>query len=362
VNTRKILVPLLADLVFFGLACVVAAVLVEGAARLIQWNARPMIPFVIDRLGATRLEANLEMPIRLPQYARTDLVTDDLGARVASVAARDTERTGGVLFVGDSQILGWGLPFEQTAAALLAGIIGVPLAKVAIIAAPAEDPEKEIGWAQDYARLRPQRQRVEVVTLNLGNDLEEIYLTRAGTRFQSSGGLSAWLSHHSLAYIDLALLRGALWGEQGEQHPEVNSAMLRLDGEERSLLATGVATSLERLFDELPPADRRIVMVTPQDSQVRIQEFDKYRRFYPDEADFRLHKAAQEIAVKRLEEIQRTVSAHLRAANLTVVLLEPALREIWGKADIIDTHSHHLMAAGQEIAARAVAAAMEAAQ
>jgi hypothetical protein len=34
---------------------------------------------------------------------------------------------------------------------------------------------------------------------------------------------------------------------------------------------------------------------------------------------------------------------------------KPALRQAWGKADIIDTRSHHLMAAGQEIAAREVA-------
>jgi hypothetical protein len=362
VNPVRPLASLLADLIFSALVCVVAAVLVEVTARLIQVNARPMIPFVIDRLGATRLEADLDIPIQLPHYARMRLVTDGLGARVASVAARDAERTGGVLFVGDSQILGWGLAFQQTAAARLAGLIGVPREKVAIVAAPAEDPEKEVGWARDYARLRPERQRVEVVALNLGNDLEEIYLSRAGTLFQSSGGLSAWLSHHSVAYLDLALLRSALWGQQGEPHPEVNSAMRRLDDEERSLLAADVAASLERLFNELPPADQRIVMIIPQDSQVRIEEFDKYRAYYSDEADFSLHKAAQEIAVARLKEFQQMGAACLRAAGLTVVLLEPALREAWRKTDLIDTRSHHLMAAGQEIAARAVAAVMKAAQ
>ena len=361
-NARKLLVPLVADLIFICLVSATAAILVEGTVRLVQGNARPMIPFVVDRLGATRLAADLDMPIQLPRYARMQLVSDDLGARVASVAAREADRTDGILFVGDSQVLGWGLPFEQTAAARLAGLVGVPLERVAILAAAAEDPERQIGWVEDYARRRPQRQRVEVVALNLGNDLDEIYLSRAGTRFESRGGLTAWLSNHSLAFLDLALLRQAWWAEPDDPHPEVNSAMLRLDGDERNLLAGGVAASLEHLFDALPPSDRRIVVVIPQDSQVDIREFDKYRGYYADEADFNLHKEAQEIAVERLDALQGMVGDRLKATDLNVVPLESALREAWGKADLIDTRSHHLMATGQEIAAHAIAGVMEAAR
>jgi hypothetical protein len=345
---------LLSDFVFLILVILTCVLLVEGVLRIVQLNERPMIPSIVDRFGATRLQPLLNLPVRLPEYQAIRLVTDEAGARVASVAARDGDRSNGVLFVGDSQVLGWGLSFEHTAASRLAGIIGIPQDKIAILAAPAEDPEKEIGWARDYSRRWRQRQRVEVVALNLGNDLEEIYLTRVGTLFPSSGGLPAWLSRHSLAYIDLTLLRASLQGEQGEPHPEVNSAMLWLNEDERKLLAEGAADSVERLFTVLPPADRRIVMVIPQDSQVRIDEFDKYRRYYSDDADFKLHKAAQEVALDRLEIVQQVIVAKLESRGIKVVLVEPALSQAWGRGQLIDTRSHHLMNAGQEVAARAL--------
>ena len=80
--------------------------------------------------------------------------------------------------------------------------------------------------------------------------------------------------------------------------------MLRLDGEEHNLLAAVSPQALSVIFNELPPAEWRVVMVIPQDSPGRHREFDKYRRYYEDEADFNLHKEAQEIAVARLEALQ----------------------------------------------------------
>lgn len=343
------------DLIFLLMITVIGMALVEGTLRIVQGNGRPEIPAIIDRLGAPRLQTMLDLPVRLPRYPAMQLVTDGSGARVARAAARDADRTGGILFVGDSQLLGWALPFEQTAASNMARMIGVPQDKVAILAAPAEDPEKEIGWARDYTLRRGERQRVEVVGLNLGNDLEEIYLTRVGTLFPSRSGFRAWLSRHSVAYIDLAVLYASAWGQKGEPHPEVNSAMLWLTEDERMLLAEQAAASVERLLAALPPAERRIVAVVPQDSQVRLDQFDKYRPYYPDEADFWAHKQAQEVALDRLEIVQQAIVDRLRSRGISVVVAEPALDHAWGRPELIDTRSHHLMKAGQEVLARALA-------
>jgi hypothetical protein len=351
---------LLGDMVFLAVMGGCAAILFESTARVVQWNARPMIPFAVDRLGAARLEADLDLPVKLALYERINITTDDVGARVEDVPARDIDRTNGVLFVGDSQVLGWGLTFAQTAASLLAHSLGVPQNKVAIIGSASEDPEKEMGWVVDYASHHSQRQNVEVVAVNMGNDADEMILGRSGTSFPSGRWLNSWLSHHSLAYLDLALLWSSVnEGTQG-LHPEINYSMLYLNDREIDLLAQGMVESTESLINALPPADRRIVMIIPQDSQISMHEFDKYRTYYSSDSDFVLHRAAQSRAVERLDKLQEKIVRLLREKEIQVVALEPALRSAYGRTFLIDTNSHHLMAAGQVVAADSVFEALKA--
>jgi hypothetical protein len=206
----KLLQTLAADLVFLAIVLTGTAVFLELAARAIQRNARPLIPSVLDDFGARRLEKDLDLPVKLPHYERMRITTDATGARVADVAARTANRSDGILFVGDSQILGWGLSFSETAAARLALRMHVPLERVVILAADSQDPEREISWARDYTRAQPQRQRIEVVALNLGDDLDEIYMGRSADHLPSGGPITSWLSHHSVAFLDFEMLRLAL--------------------------------------------------------------------------------------------------------------------------------------------------------
>jgi hypothetical protein len=346
-----------ADLLCLALVLAGAAVFLELATRAIQRNNRPLIPSVLDDFGGRRLEKELDLPVKLPHYERMQITTDATGARVADVAARTTNRSDGILFVGDSQILGWGLSFPETAAARLAQRMHVPLERVAILAAALQDPEREISWVRDYTRAQPQRQRMEVVALNLGDDLDEIYMGRAADHLPSGGSITSWLSHHSVAFLDFEMLRLALDPRRQDQHAEVNYSMLLLNDIERAMLAEGVAASLERLVRALPPADQRAILIIPQDSQVAASEFMKYRSLYRTDSDFTLHQAAQQKAVRHLETFQSDIVARLRnRLSIPVVVLEPALRTALNQHNLIDVQSHHLMAAGQEVIAQTLAA------
>lgn len=352
----KLLQTLAADLVFLAIVLTGTAVFLEFAARALQRNARPLIPSVLDDFGARRLEKDLDLPVKLPHYERMRITTDATGARVADVAARTANRSDGILFVGDSQILGWGLSFSETAAARLGLRMHVPLERVVILAADSQDPEREISWARDYTRAQPQRQRIEVVALNLGDDLDEIYMGRSADHLPSGGPITSWLSHHSVAFLDFEMLRLALDPRRKDQHAEVNYSMLLLNDIERGILAEGVAASLDRLVHALPPAEQRAILIVPQDSQVAASQFMKYRSHYRTEADFTLHQAAQRKAVPYLETFQSDIIARLTSRlNIPVIVLEPTLRSALNQDNLIDVQSDHLMAAGQEVTAQALA-------
>jgi len=354
----KLLSTIAADIVFLAIVLAAAALFLEVLARVVQRNSRPMIPFVLDDLGGPRLSPDLDLPVRLAHYDRMQLTTDALGARVADPAARNASRAGGILFVGDSQVLGWGLSFADTAAARLAQRIRMSADRVTILAAPSQDPERELHWAREYARAHPQRQHIEVVALNMGNDLDEIYLGRVGMRFPSGGSLTFWLSRHSVAFLDFSLLRHSLAQRKRDEHQEVNYAMLLLNDAERALLAECVAQSLDTLLKALPPADERLILIIPQDTQIALSQFRKYRSLYRTESDYALHEAAQRRAVQRLEALQSDIAERVKVLGLSVVVTEPALRAALGKPNLIDTHSHHLMAQGQDITAQVLAAAL----
>jgi hypothetical protein len=355
----KLLRTVTADLIFLAFVLAGLAVFLEIAARALQRNSRPLIPAVLDGFGGHRLEKELDLTVKLPHYERMQLTTDATGARIADVAARSANRSDGILFVGDSQVLGWGLSFSETAAARLAQRMHVPLERVTILAAALQDPERELSWARDYTRAHPQRQRIEVVALDLGSDLDEMYMGRAPDHLPS-GSVTSWLSRHSVAFLDFDMLRLALGHRQKDQHVEVNYSMLLLDDTERAILAEGVTASLDRLVRALPPADERAVLIIPQDSQVAASQFLKYRSVYRTESDFALHQAAQREAVQHLETFQADIVARLKSRlNIPVIVLEPPLRAALNQPSLIDVTSHHLMAAGQEVAAQALAAGME---
>ena len=170
--------------------------------------------------------------------------------------------------------------------------------------------------------------------------------------------MTAWLSRHSVAFLDFSLLRHWLAERKNDEHLEVNYAMLLLDDAERALLAECVAESLNALMKALPPADERLVLIIPQDSQVALAQFSKYRSLYGTQADYAIHESAQRRAVQRLEALQSDVVERLRRLGLSAVVVAPALQAALGKADLIDSSSHHLMAAGQDVIAQELAKAL----
>lgn len=332
----------------YGLTIVLCAFAAEGISRFVHWGARPMIPYEVDRTGAARLAPLIDFAVKMPGYRRIELVTDALGCRVAHAGQVASDHRGGILFIGDSQVLGWGLPFAETMAARTAAKLDIPIENTWILAAAMQDPAAIRPWVEDYTRAHPQRHRLVVIGLNLGNDLEE--LAFGSTSLQRGAEIANWLATHSTLYLDWALQKQRFAaGTANRGMIGVNVAMVT-PALDRSLLARRIVEAVDRLIQDLPAADQVAVALIPQDSQVALREFEKYRYSYVDDAEFARYRDLQRIAVERLDETTRLIVEGLTARGVIAVELAPALRA-HPDMELFDRISHHLLPQGQELAA-----------
>ncbi len=329
----------------------------EGASRVVHLGARPMIPYRTGADGASRMGVLLDTAVTLQGYGRLRYVTDDVGARVASVERRATERQGATLVVGDSQSLGWGQPFEATFASHLAQGLTGDATDAVILASAANDPEASLGWVAEYAQRHPVRHGLALVALNLGNDLDEMYLGRRDVRTRSP--ITEWLSSRSFLFLDMALLRQRAFGETQSMPPGTNPTVFALQPEELRVLVDETAQVLRRSLQALPPAERKAVLIVPNDYQIDLSEMKKYRAAYPDPAVFQgwLDRAPE--AAQRLDAVSRHVAERLRQQGILVVESAGALRQAATQARMFDDYSHHLTREGHVVVAATVRRALE---
>jgi hypothetical protein len=353
------------------LVLAVVALLLEGMSRIVHLNKRPAIPAISDPDGALRMPAGFDATIQLAGRAPFALCTDGQGLRVADCSAATLAADPEVLVVGDSQALGWGFDFGQTFGALVAAELpGHRSGSARLMAAAATDVESLRSWAADYRRDGASVQArakspagqlplLNIVSLNLGNDLDEMFFSRSSVTVPRFRAAREWLAVHSTVMADFTIAKNALFNAEWQSPPGANPVLFALDDAERATLAKAAAAAVERLAQALPPARDTVVLLLPNDYQVQPGEFDKYRRFYPQPAQFESWQRRIPQAVARLDALQSAIAAELQAHGVRVAVPHEALKAADPLA-LFDRGSHHYSPLGQRILARSILEALHA--
>jgi len=311
---------------------------------------------VVDADGNARAPSEMDMLVRLPGMDTVHYVTDNSGARVEQ--AVDAQVKPEWLFVGDSQMLGWGLEFEDSLPGRMARLHGQQMSAVRILASSRQDPVGLLAWARDYTRLHPSRHRVVAVGINLGNDLDEIYFRHYAPSPLTSSRMTEWLSLNSIAFLDFSRLLQALRGRDATPgFAGVNTAMVLIGDDPHALqaLIADTVRGVSKLFAALPAADQRVVIIIPQDSQVALAEFDKYRNAYRDDPTFEKAREMQARAIRRLDKAEFALMKQLQALGYCVISTHAELQRHYTASGYFDRNSHHLL----RNAAAAAAAAFD---
>lgn len=167
-------------------ACALACGLSEGLMRFADGNAFPQLDIFEARDGQLRLQANAAARVRRPDGGTYTLQTGELGLRLP--------KGDGLLIVGDSQVLGYGVEDSESFAALLgafnAGVPGHGVADSLQHAAeliPALHPHAVllvVNQANDWDEgMKPALERYVVRNGWLGSAAQA---NAAGVRFWSS--------------------------------------------------------------------------------------------------------------------------------------------------------------------------------
>jgi hypothetical protein len=336
----KLLMLVVEGLVYVALALAG----MEAVSRLVHGNTRPLLPYIVGADGDARAPSDIDLRVRLPGMETARYVTDHAGARMELAVAAPLEPSW--LFVGDSQMLGWGLEFADSLPGRIAGLRGQQLSSLRILASSRQDPAGLLAWAHDYTQLHPAAHRLVAVGVNLGNDLDEIYNRHHHPEPLRSSKVTQWLSLNSVAFLDLSQLMQAIRGWRFRPDPPgLNTALLLIGDDPQALqaLVGDTVHAVADLFGALPPAEERVVILIPQDTQVAAAEFDKYRSAYADEPSFERARAMQRRAVVRLNEAESALAQRLQALGYRVVSTRGALQRQYAAQDYFDRYSHHLL-------------------
>jgi hypothetical protein len=323
------------------LKTLVLVLLLEVCVRIIHLGAMPVMPYQV-REQTPVMPANAQFTVKLTGHQRALYVTDELGARVLSADQRRADCTGGVLVVGDSQALGWGISFEDTLGSRVAELLLHDRGRARTIGAPATDPEHNLHSLTKYRNWCSGAEKLSILILNLGNDLDEMYLGRWESLPQSSGSVSSWLTLHSSLYVDLTILKRKLDGSKEDLVPGINSIMYALNRDEQDFLADRTAEIMLNLVRLAQPSENVMVVVVPQDYQVAANQFDKYRPYYDSDQEFNDLKAKIPEYSRRMTELEEHISRKLSDSGLTVLRFSDIASGSDRVDDLFEHTSHHL--------------------
>ena len=334
-----------------------AVLLLEGASRVLHWGVRPMLPSTLDDAFAPRMPARFDSWISVYGGPKFRVCTDQFGLRKSSCEGEEVPAK--VVVVGDSQAFGWGMPYSDSFSVKVARSLGTGEETARSMAAGGADIEGLYGWARDYRSKGGPQAAVNIVVVNLGNDLDEMYFGRSSHPTMLLKSLRSWLTVHSYLMLDITLLKYKLLGV-GEWYlpPGANPVVFSLNSQERSQLASGTAAAAVRLLRALPPAQHSVVLLMPQDYQVARSEFAKYQRFYPSTAQFEGWSKRISEAASRLDDIERSIAQDLHSQGIVVVRPKGRLATHDPLA-VIDRNSHHYTALGQGLIAAAIVEALQ---
>lgn len=327
----------------------------EGLSRALHLGRRPMLPFVTDAALGARMAPGFDSTVVFPGGGPFRVCTDGQGLRLPVCDVAPANATPTLLTVGDSQAFGWGMEFADTFTAGVAQALGVPPHDARIMAAGGADVETLAAWAADYRRAAPSAQpALNIVVVNLGNDLDEMYFGRSTGKVPLFKELREWLTVHSYFMLDFTLAKNALFDVSDWQLPPgANPVVLNLGSGELDQLARATAESAARLARALPTAGRTVILVLPTDYQIAASEFDKYRGFYRSAAQFESWRRRIAQAAAALDGVGHAVRDRLVADGFTVVTPQAALRGS-DPTEVFDRSSHHYTPLGQRLLAAAI--------
>lgn len=307
-------------------------VTVEGVSRVRTPHA-PLLPFR-GTASYPVLPASAAMAVAFGSASPVWYVTDQTGARIARPGL-PVEKTD-FLVVGDSQALGYDLPFEDTAAVAVARCAASN--QLAIAAAPASDPEDYLRRYQDEIRDRTMLKRA-IVLVNLGNDLDEIYLSGQWFRGITGDTVQTWLLQHSRAYQNLLL-----WQQDralaATTIPGVNRILYELSADERLQLTDALAARVAAGIDPRLPTT---VAILPNDSDVAPSELAKYQQYAASIPAFQKWLRQAAVFSAQQSALRRLLVARLRTAGVDVLDLSYLFSPQNATAMFART-SHHLTA------------------
>lgn len=333
----------------------VVVALLEGGSRVVHGNVRQMLPYVADASMSPRMPASFDSQVQFSGSAAFRVCTDRFGLRGST--CEDSGSRPAVLTVGDSQAFGWAMEFGDTFTAEVARGLGERSPQAArAMAAGGADVESLRGWARDYRAAVGDAHpgRLNIVTVNLGNDLDEMYFGRASGEMPVWRGPREWLTVHSFFMLDFNLLKARFTpGGLFAMPPGANPVIAALSASERQQLALATSKAARRLADALPAARQTVVLLLPNDTQVAPGEFAKYRGFYPSSQQFEGWQRRVAATAAALNEIEDTVARELRAQGVTVVAPRRLLAT-HDPAALFDRQSHHYTRLGQTVLASAI--------
>jgi|UPI00055C77B7 hypothetical protein len=334
-----------------AMSVLLAGLVLECGSRLVHLNARPMIPSARGDDGTVKMVPNIAMNVRLPGQSVVKLFTDSSGARVADVENLLPPPT--VLVVGDSQALGWGLEFSQTFASKIAARLFGDNRGARILAAAATDPESIRPWARILTSRQRTPYRLRIISVNLGNDLDEMVLGRGSISRPALGKVVEWLGTNSILFLDVTLLRFRLFGEPWGIPPGTNPVLFFLKKAEYETMVWAVAEAIVKLSRDLPDGDETIIVLIPNDTQVDPREIEKYATLYPSASSFEGWRGRANDSAQRLRLIEEKLNEQLTQRGFVVV--EPLFGMQHAPAEkLFYRTSHHLTDEGHSLVADSI--------
>jgi hypothetical protein len=324
---------------------VLALAFLELSSRVIHAFKAPLLPYYFED-GATMLPANADLNVSFVRGVTTRYTTDAWGARIAEPAAANQRPKEGVFVLGDSQMLGYSIDFHDTLASKLALALTGDANDARILAAPASHPGTLRPSLDKYAPSKLERQRLVIVGLNLGNDLDELYDEGISVTHENDP-LNKWLLPRSYIYMDMMLVRSH-WLQPGNYPIGVNPIFYMLNSQERVVLAREAV----RIFDELLTnpkieADHKLLVIIPADVQLDPAMFLKYRRYYSSEVEFDKWNRQAFALAGTMNALEEYIARQMEQKGHHVIRLSKLVTEESRPADLFDSTSHHLTAAAQ---------------
>ncbi len=352
--TKNFFSPTISYVLKLLLLCVLATFVVEGLLRLFHKNCKPIVPYRLEQ-RIPLLPPNAQFWSSFPGHQTSKYVTNDIGVRIFHADLRKQNNEGGILVVGDSQALGWGVNFDETFASLLAEDLLGDFRKARILASPGMDPEHALFAVNLYAHRYPEHQKVTILALNLGNDLDEIYIGRQGIRSKPTGRISFWLAMNSYLYLDLILAKKKIFGFEDVIPPGINPVLYALQEEERMFLAEHTVKLLLETIKRIPSSENVLVFLMPPDFRVKASQIDKYRRYYRSDRDFMKWKIQVPRFSKMMMDIENYIFKRLESEQVKVVNFVEIAKNVDSVNELFDNYSHHLTPKAHHIVAEAIA-------